>query len=125
MAHVEVASGYYSILRADDAMGTSPYVVVVPETEGAAGMAIDKMGRLWVLRVLDGKMEWCRSTDTLGTAYTAWSTILASGVAICTPAPLFLPTGALIVYYIATDLFCYKATSPDFGATWTHDEVTT
>lgn len=125
---ITIASGKFAVYRNADSSGASPFTSILAADDGAATIIQDFTGRILVIRINAGKLQWKRSTDTIGTAWGAFADIETAGIKDGTPTSEQLATGRIECIYWKTvssvDKW-FRAFSDDDCATWTKEEITT
>jgi len=126
MASISVDSGKFAAYRTDDASGANPVVEIIAETDGGACVLKDSTGKVWVFRQYDAKLEYKRSTDTIGDTFGAWTEIVGADVSDGIPGACQFDTSAIEVVYFKTDDKLYRSVTLDYGGTWeSTEEITT
>jgi len=125
MASISIASGKHAVYRNDLSDGSSPYTNILTADDGAGCVLQDKTGKVWVFRINSAKVQFKRSTDTIGTAWGSWMDVVASLVKDGVPTAEELPTGRITVAYWKTDDKWYASYTDNYGTDWTEVEITT
>lgn len=122
---ITIASGKCKAFRNDLSDGGSPFSEILAETDGAICGIQDLTGKVWIFRIYNAKVQYKLSTDTIGSAYGAWTDVVASLVSDGVPTAEQLATGRIEVCYWKTDDKWYRSFSDNSGTSWTEEEITT
>jgi len=127
MESVPSEEGKFAVWRNNLSDGSSPFANIMATTDGAGCVIQDFTGKVLVIRIYNGKLQWKRSTDTIGTTWGDWVDIESADIKDGVPTCKQLATGRIECIYWktveATDKW-YRAFSDDDCATWTKEEIT-
>jgi hypothetical protein len=124
MASITIVSGKSAVYRSLDASGASPQTNILASTDGAMCVTKDVSGRNWLFRIYNAKVQYCLSTDAIGTSFGAWVDVVSSLVKDGVPTAECLENGRIEVCYWKTDSKWYRSFTDNFGTNWSSEEIT-
>jgi hypothetical protein len=125
MAIITITSGHFKAYKNNATDGSSPFTLMFAEDDGAACVLKHSEGLIWVFRINSAALQYKVSTDTAGTTWGAWTTIVATLVEDGVPTAIELPSGRIMAAYWKTDGKWYQSyTDNHTTPAWTEIEIT-
>ena len=122
MASISIAEGKFAVYRTKDTSGANPVTEIIAETDGGTCSLQDSVGKIWIFRCYDGKLEYRKSSDVIGDSFGSWVEIIGADISDGIPAALQYDTTVIEVDFYKTDDKFYRVLTKDYGNTWEAEE---